>query len=403
MNRAAGAKGRVEDLAICGGTPLFVNPLHVGRPAVLNRQAVLDRIAAVLDSGIFTNDGPAVRELEARLAAFFDVEHVIAFCNGTAALEAAVRVAGLEGEVLVPSFTFVATAHALTAHGIRPVFCDIDPRTHNVDPSRLEELITPRTNGILGVHVWGRPCDTEALASIAGRHGLTLLFDAAHAFGCSHRGKMIGGFGCAEVFSFHATKVFQTFEGGAIATNDGRLAQAARLLRNFGFAGYDRVIEVGTNGKMTEVSAAMGLAGLEAFPSVLSINARHHAAYRHRLNNVPGLSVARYDETERCNYQYVVVEVNQAEAGMTRDQLVQILWAENVLARRYFYPGCHRMEPYRTRWPVAPGSLPATERLAERVMALPTGPAVADDDVQQVCELIAFIVTNASRVGSLTT
>ena len=180
-------------------------------------------------------------------------------CNATVALEIAIRAMGMSGEVIVPSFTFVATAHALQWQEITPVFCDIDPRTHNLDPNRIEEMITPRTTGIIGVHVWGRPCAVDALAEIAQRRHLKLLFDAAHAFGCSYQGQMIGNFGDAEVFSFHATKFFNTFEGGAVVTNDDELAAKMRLMKNFGFHGYDNVIYVGTNGKMSEVSAAMGL------------------------------------------------------------------------------------------------------------------------------------------------
>src|SRR5690349_4944149 len=204
----------LSDLAIFGAPPVFEEPLHVGRPNIGDRERLLARINDMLDRRWLTNNGPFVQELEEKIAAFLGVKHCIAMCNATVGLEIAIRATGMTGEVIVPSFTFIATAHALQWQEITPVFCDIDPRTHNIDPQQVEKLITPRTTGIIGVHVWGRACDVAALEAIAARRRLTLLFDAAHAFGCSYRGRMIGGFGDAEVLSFHATKFFNSFEGG---------------------------------------------------------------------------------------------------------------------------------------------------------------------------------------------
>src|ERR1035441_9571296 len=258
-------------------TPLkFPSPLHVGRPNQGNRQRLIERINDMLDRNWLTNNGPFVQEFEKRVAEFVGVKHCIAMCNATVALEIATRALGLKGEVIVPAFTFIATAHSLQWQEITPVFCDIDPRTHNLDPARVEELITPKTTGIIGVHLWGRPCDVEALTEIAQRRNLTLMFDAAHAFGCSYGGKMIGGFGLAEVFSFHATKFCQTFEGGAIVTDNDELATKIRLMKNFGFGGYDNVIYIGTNGKMTEICAAMGLTNLESLEDFVAANRRNY-------------------------------------------------------------------------------------------------------------------------------
>ena len=237
-------------------------------------------------------------------------------------------------------------------------------------------MITPRTSGIIGVHTWGRPCDIDALEAIARRRNLQLLFDAAHAFGCSYRGKAIGGFGRCEVFSFHATKFFNTFEGGAVVTNDDALAAKMRLMRNFGFSGNDNVIYIGTNGKMTEVCAAMGLTSLESVAEFMAVNRRNHLAYSRGLSGIPGVSLMPYDETETANWQYIVLEVEEGRTGLTRDELVEVLTAENVLARRYFFPGCHRMEPYRSYFPHAALVLPETEKLCRRVMVLPNGTSV---------------------------
>jgi dTDP-4-amino-4,6-dideoxygalactose transaminase len=314
------------------------------------------------------------------------------------ALEIASRALDLRDEVIVPSFTFIASAHSLQWQGITPVFCDIDPTTHNLDAGQVERLITPRTTGIMGVHLWGRPSDTGALEGIARRHGLKLMFDAAHAFGCGHEGKMIGGFGSAEVFSFHATKFINTGEGGAIATNDDELAAKIRLMKNFGFAGIDRVVYIGTNGKMDEFSAAMGLTNLESMPKYVAANLAHYRRYRELLDRLPGVQVIDYTETEPHNYQYVILEIDESGAGLSRDELVALLRAENVLARRYFYPGCHRMEPYASTMPDVGSRLPNTERLCERVLALPTGTAMTDDDVTMVCELVRAALADPKRI-----
>jgi dTDP-4-amino-4,6-dideoxygalactose transaminase len=393
-----GSKLQLQDLAIFGKPPAFVEKLHVGRPNVGNREHLLERVTAMLDRNWLTNDGPYVREFESRLAESVGVRHCVAMCNATISLEIAIRALGLTGEVIVPSFTFIATAHALQWQEITPVFCDIDPRTHNLDPGQVEKMITPRTSGIIGVHTWGRPCDVDALEVIARRRNLQLLFDAAHAFGCSYKGKSIGGFGRCEVFSFHATKFFNTFEGGAILTNDEVLAEKVRLMHNFGFRGYDNVIYIGTNGKMTEVCATMGLTSLESVDEFIKTNRRNHSAYRRELDGIPGVSVMVYDERERANYQYVVLEVDERTAGLTRDELVEVLFAENVLARRYFFPGCHRMEPYRSYFPHAALILPETERLCRRVMVLPNGTSVDEPAISQICQIIRTAVSNAPAV-----
>jgi dTDP-4-amino-4,6-dideoxygalactose transaminase len=391
-------KSTIDDLAIFGGAPVFPEKLHVGRPNLGDRQRLLDRINDILDRHWLTNRGVYVQELEHKIAEMVGVRHCIAMCNGTVALEIAIRAAGLVGEVIVPSFTFIATAHALQWQGITPVFCDIDPQTHNLDPCQIEQMITPRTTGIIGVHVWGRPCDVEALTHIARRHDLKLLFDAAHAFSCSYKGQMVGRFGDAEVFSFHATKFFNTFEGGAVVTNDDDLATKMRLMKNFGFRGYDNVIYIGTNGKMSEVSAAMGLTSLESLDEFVAVNYRNYKQYQSELAGVPGLHFVSYDESERCNYQYIVLEIDEKVIQVNRDQLVEILHAENILARRYFYPGCHQMEPYRSYFPHTGLLLPNTERLVTQVMSLPTGTAVGEDEISRICQVLRLIVENGIEV-----
>ena len=345
-------------LALLGGVPTFTTPLHVGRPNLGNRQRLLARMDRILDRNWLTNNGPFVQEFESRIADFLGVKHCVAMCNATVALEIAIRAAGLEGEVIVPAYTFIATAHALQWQAITPVFCDLDPRTHNLDPSKIEPLITPRTSGIIGVHVWGRPCPIDELTAIARARDLTLMFDAAHAFGSSYRGRMVGGFGLASVLSFHATKFLNSFEGGAVVTDNDDLASRIRLMKNFGFAGYDDVVYVGKNGKMTEICAAMGLTSLESFGEFQAANRDNYNAYRQGLQNIDGLSLIRYDSKEQSNFHYIVVEVDESAAGLSRDELVAVLHADNVLARKYFWPGCHQMQPYRSWFPHAKLLLP---------------------------------------------
>jgi dTDP-4-amino-4,6-dideoxygalactose transaminase len=387
-------KNDIKDLAFFGGTKIFPDWLHVGRPNIGNRDRLMERINDMLDRHWLTNNGPFVQEFEHKLAEFLKVKHCLVVCNATIALEISERALGLKGEVIVPSFTFVATAHSLQWQEITPVFCDINPDTHNIDITKIERLITPRTTGILGVHVWGRACNIEMLNFIARKHNLRLMYDAAHAFGCSHQGQMIGSFGDLEVFSFHATKFFNSFEGGVISTNNDELAETIRGMRNFGFAGMDNVINVGTNGKMSEISAAMGLTSLESINEFVEINRKNYLAYRKGFQKIPGIRMIEYDQKEHNNYQYIVIEVDETAIGISRDLLLRLLHSENIRVRRYFYPGCHQMEPYRSYFPNAGLLLPETEKLTTKVLQLPTGAAIGGEEITEICEFIGFVIAN---------
>lgn len=385
-------------LAVLGGTPLFDDLLHVGRPNIGDRARFLDRVEEMLDRRWFSNDGPLVREFERKVAEYVGVRHCVAMCNATVALEIATRALGVRGEVILPAYTFVATAHAMQWQGITPVFADMDPATHNIDPASIERLITPRTGAIVGVHVWGRGCDTEAIEAIGRSHGIPVMYDAAHAFGCSTAGRMIGGFGACEVFSFHATKFLNSFEGGAVVTDDDTLAERMRMMRNFGFAGLDRVMALGVNGKMTEVCAAMGLTSLEAIDTLIARNEENFSWYRRALADLPGLRLIQYDQRERNNYQYVVVEVDPEVAPLDRDEIVAVLHADRVLARKYFWPGVHRGEPYRTMLAGAEPLLPATTQVAASVLILPTGQTINAVVIERIVQLIRTAFAHASEV-----
>lgn len=385
-------------LAVFGHPPAFKKRVLIGTPNLPDEATFLAYLHTAFERRWLTNQGPLVLEFERRIAQLCGVRHCLAVNNATIGLQIAARALGLSGEVIVPSFTFIATPHVLAWQGIRPVFADINPQTHTLDPRQVAELITPSTSGILPVHVWGQPCAITELEAIAEQHGLRLLFDAAHAFGCSYRGKMIGGFGDAEVFSFHATKFFNTFEGGAILTNDTALAETMASLRNFGYTGMDEVDYVGLNGKMSEASAAMGLSLLDRLDELVATNRRNYHGYQAGLAGIPGLKLIEIDETEKHNYQYVVVEVDEGEAGISRDGLMKALEAENIYTRRYFYPGCHRTHVYRSGDPAEGRELLVTEQVSERVFALPTGAAVTPAAIEQICQVITLLVEYGDEV-----
>ncbi len=359
----------------------------------------MERINDMLDRRWLSNAGVYVNELEQRLADMLGVKHCIVMCNGTVALEIVIRALGLQGEVIVPSLTFIATAHALQWQQIKPVFCDIDPVSCTIESSRIEELITPLTTGIIGVHLWGRPCNTDALQEIAERHRLSLMYDAAHALGVTSGGKMIGGFGDAEIFSFHATKFINSFEGGAVTTNNSELADRIRLMKNFGFSGYDNVVYIGTNGKMPEVSAAMGLTSLESIDEFIAINYRNYLAYRDGVKGIPGISLLPYSDKERTNFQYIVLILDEKIARIPRDRLIDVLQKENVIARRYFYPGCHRMEPYRSLQPQAGLVLPETEKLVRQTIVLPTGTDISLEAISEITDILRCAIEHADELN----
>lgn len=391
-------KASVDDLALFGGSPAFRQTLHVGQPNLGDRQRFMARIEDILERRWLSNNGRYVQEFERRVAERVGVKHCVATSSGTVALEIAIRALGLRGEVIVPSLTFVATAHALQWSGVTPVFADVNPERMVLAPDSVERLITPRTTGIIGVHLFGTPCDTDALGALAERRGLRVLYDAAHAFGCAHRGRMIGTFGDAEVFSFHATKAVHAGEGGAVVTNNDELASAMRLMRNFGFSGPDSVVALGTNGKMSELAAAMGLTTLESADEIFAANRCNYDCYLRGLAGLTGIAVNPIDERESHNCHYVVLRVRDQQAGISRDALLDVLTAENVRARRYFFPGVHRMEPYRRLFPDASRHLPVTERLTGELLCLPTGTAVGKKDVLGICGIIRFAAGHGAEI-----
>lgn len=399
MAKSSKRKKILTDLAAFGGAPLFDTPVHVGQPNIGDQDLFIKYVDDILKSRWLSNNGPFVKKFERKIEELLSVRNCVAMCNGTIALELAIRALGIKGEVIVPSFTFIATAHSIFSEGAVPIFCDVNPVTHTIDRQSIERVVSNKTSAIMGVHLWGQICDHDAIKEIASKYNLKIIYDAAHAFGCSKNSVMVGNFGNAEVLSFHATKFCNSFEGGAVVTNDDELAEKLRLMRNFGFSGRDQVIHHGTNGKMCEISAAMGIVSLESINEFIAINERNYHCYFEHLGPVDGITVIKYNDDEKNNYQYVVLEIDQQRFGLSRDDLLDILSKENILARRYFYPGCHNMEPYKTLYPLSESNLPITSDICRKVMVLPTGTAISVIDIEKICDLITFISMHSSKIS----
>ena len=377
----------IDNLVIFGGKPVLAAPLYVGRPNKGKHEHFIQLATDILERQWLTNNGPVTREFEDTIAHLLDVKHCVAVCNGTSGLQLLFHALGLRGEIIMPAFTFIGTAHAASWIGLKPVFCDVDELTHNLDPAEVEKLITPQTSAILGVHLWGNSCKIDELSEVAARHDVKLIFDAAQAFGCSYKEKMIGNFGEAEVFSFHATKMIHTFEGGIISTNDSKLAAKLRKMRNFGFSESGIVESLGTNAKLPEISAAMGLVMLEQFERLNGIMSLHHQEYAKNLADIPGIKLID-------GHKYIVIVVNQEEAGISRDELANIMVHENVQVKKYFSPGCHSVFPYNKR----NYHLPVTWQLCEQCLVLPSSEDVKNKHIKIITDIIRLIVEDSAEV-----
>ena len=393
-------KAHPADLASLGGAPLFDAPRHVNKPSAPARAAYDAYLSRAWDAGWFTNDGPLATELEARLASALEVPEAVLMASGTLAMDLLLEALGLRGpaardQVILPAYTFTSTANLLRRAGLTPVFADIEPIRMTLCPQAVAAALTPQTGAVIATHSWGEPAETEALQKICDAAGVPLLFDAAHAFGVRHQNRMIGGFGRAEVFSLHATKLLHSFEGGLVTTHDTGLAADLRLRRNFGFSGWDRIDMAGVNAKMSEAHAAMGLANLDRLPQILAACRAVHKAYAAGLTGVPGVTLRQ--PGAGSNRHYVVAEVDTAALGLTRDQLMALLIAENVLARRYFSPGTHRLAPHAATPPLR---LPVTEAVCDRVLLLPGGAALAPEDAAAIAALIGFIAEHAAKIAA---
>lgn len=359
--------------------------LHVGQLNLPPWPEFEKAFRDIFDRQFYANHGPLEQQLDRELAEFFGVKHAIGVVNATAALMLLLRALDVKGRVVTPSHTFPATAQAVLWAGIQPLFCDVDPATQTLTAERVAEVLAPDVGAILGVHVWGRACDPEALAELARARGLRLVFDAAHAMGCTHKGRRIGGLGDAEVFSFHATKILNGVEGGCVTTNDDDLAQRLRLSRSFHVSADTSILRL--NAKLSEAQAAMALLGLRHFDRFVDKNRSRYQLYRAGLANVPGLRFIDYPDGEKSNYQFVMLEVLPT-LGHTRDDLLDRLRERGILARRYFHPGVHRTPPFCDN---GVADLPVTDALSNSLVQLPTGQAIGEAEVKRVIMAIREI------------
>jgi dTDP-4-amino-4,6-dideoxygalactose transaminase len=386
----------VVELAILGGAPRFERPVPVGQlyfPAWKEYEVAF---RAIFARQYYTNHGPLAEELERRLEAFFRVRHAICVTNATIGLIMVAEALGLKGKVVTPAFTFIATAQALEWANLCPVFCDVDPATHHVTRETIAVRLDEDVSAILAVNLWGGSCDQSALQELADERKLRLFYDSAHAFGCDVNESPIGRFGAAEVFSFHATKVFSSAEGGCVTTNDDDLAKRLRNIRSSYGAGPPVPVAKTSNGRMSEAQAAIALLSLDNFSNIVARNEELFGLYRGGLADINGLRLVTPVNVSRSNFQYAVVEVEEAEFGLSRDLLLNALRAENIIARRYFFPGAHRCLPWTDRNPEA--TLPNTDHLCRALIQLPIGALVSNDDIDAVCALLRVIHERAADI-----
>ena len=362
--------------------------ITVTSPLLPSLEEFVPMLRDIWDRKWLTNNGHYHRELERALCEYLKVPYVSLFTNGTLPLMCALQALRVTGEVITTPYSFVATTHALWWNGIKPVFVDIDPETCNLDPDKIEAAITPRTTAIMPVHVYGKPCDTARIQAVADKYGLKVIYDAAHAFGVEVDGKSILEAGDMSTLSFHATKVYNTVEGGALVCHDERTKQRIDYLKNFGFAGETTVIAPGINGKMDEVRSAYGLLNLRQVDTAIAARRRVAVRYREALRGVPGLRVMEDMPGVRHNYSYFPVFVDAAAYGMTRDELYFKMKEHGVLGRRYFYPLITDFSTYRGLESARPENLPVATRIADSVICLPMYHDLTDGDVDRVIGLI---------------
>lgn len=335
-----------------------------------------------------TNNGHYHQELEKALCEYLKVPYISLFTNGTLPLICSLQALRITGEVITTPYSFVATTHALWWNGIKPVFVDIDPKTCNIDPEKIEAAISPKTTAIMPVHVYGKPCDTERIQAIADKYGLKVIYDAAHAFGVEINGKSILEAGDISTLSFHATKVYNTIEGGALICHDEKTKQRIDCLKNFGFAGETTIVAPGINGKMDEIRAAYGLLNLRLVDAAIESRRQVAAQYREALKNVPGISFMEDMPGVRHNYSYFPIFVDEEKYGITRDELYSKMKDQNVLGRRYFYPLISEFSTYRGLESSAFGNLPKAHKIADSVICLPMYDSLTKEDVKRIINVI---------------
>lgn len=364
------------------------NPIFVTQPFLPPLDEFIPYLEKIWDNKILTNNGPFHKQLEQALCNYLGVEHLALFANGTLALLTALQALRIRDEVITTPYSFVATAHALLWNNIKPVFVDVDPKTCNLDPTKIEDAITPKTTAIVAVHCYGNPCAVEKIQQIADIYGLKVIYDAAHAFGVNHQGHSILRHGDLSVLSFHATKVFNTFEGGAIICPDAKTKERIDFLKNFGFANEVTVMAPGINGKMSEVNAAFGLLQLRYIDNALQRRKEIETLYRQALSEIPGVSLLPIPEQTLANSAYMPILINE-NAGQNRDAVYYAMKTAGIHGRRYFYPLISDMPMYRRLASAKRENLPVARNISQRVICLPIHPGLSDAQVMRVVETLS--------------
>ncbi|MDA8155952.1 MAG: DegT/DnrJ/EryC1/StrS family aminotransferase [Actinomycetota bacterium] len=388
----------ITGFALFGAKPAFEQPVPFGQLYFPTWDRYEAAMRGIFDRQYYNNNGPLHQQLDEKLRDFFVVNHVICVHNATLGLMMLADAMGLSGKVIMPAFTFAASAQSLTWAGLEPVFCDVDPITHHIDPDRVKALIGNGVSAIMGVNLLGGACDQGALAAVAEANGIQVYFDSAHAFGCEAGGVKIGNFGRAEVFSFHSDNIINAAEGGCICTSDDELAARLRSIRpSYGPDIPVNILRV-ANARMSEAQAAAALMGLEDFQANRANNEKLFHLYEKFLVEIPGLRLVRPGGVSLSNYQHLVCVVDEAEFGMGRDLLIKLLRAENILAKRLFYPGLHRSIPYVNALPQYGETLPNTDRLCARSVQFPIGALVSAPDVERICGILLMAHQNAGEI-----
>ncbi len=381
----------LSEFALFGGKPAFSTDVPVGQFYFPSRERYEKAMKGIFGRRYYTSQGPLAEHLEARLQQFFGVRNVVCVTNATIGLIMSAAALGLSGKVLLPAWTFIASAQSLVWAGLEPVFCDIDPRTQQLSLTHVEQrLKAGDINAVLGVHLWGGACNPVELEELSKHYDVTLYFDSAHAFGCEVGQLPVGTFGRLEVFSFHATKVLSATEGGCICTNDDNLADTLRTMRSY-HVPRRMVVAKTANGRLSEAQAAVALMSLDDFPENRANNEALHFLYTSLLRAVPGLTVLQPYGVSRSNYQNLVCQVDAEQFGITRDDLLAVLKAEKIHARRYFYPAAHRSLPFINTVAIPEGSLRHTEQAVRDTLQLPLGAMVSPADVTRICETLADV------------
>lgn len=363
-------------------------PIYVTQPSLPDLEEFIPYLREIWDNKILTNNGPMHKQLEKELAEFLGVPFISLFANGTLALVTALQALRITGEVITTPYSFVATTHSLWWNNIKPVFVDIESKFGNIDPDKIEAAITPKTTAIMPVHVYGNPCYVEKIQKIADIYGLKLIYDAAHAFGVEYKGGSILNYGDLSILSFHATKVFNTFEGGAIISHDSATKKRIDYLKNFGFAGETTIMAPGINSKMNEVQAAMGLLQLKSLSENIKKRELVTNKYRELLKDVLGISVMPEPTDTKSNYSYFPIFIDEKKYGMSRDNLYDKLKDNNIYSRRYFYPLISEFSMYKGLESANPSNLPIAEKMANSVICLPIYSELDLETVEKICSII---------------